>query len=88
MNSKIAAEIQAEQDHGRAKYGRGPDDIEHDDSHSEDEWHMYIAEHNDRARLLTPVSRRQRLIAVAGLAVSAIEASDRQRLVANKQAEP
>jgi hypothetical protein len=49
---------------------------------------MYIAEHNDRARLLTPVSRRQRLIAVAGLAVSAIEASDRQRLVANKQAEP
>lgn len=75
----LAAEIRAEQDHGRSKYGRGPSDFEHDDRTPEGNWHHYIADHNTRASLATPMERRQHLVKVAGLAISAIEASDRSR---------
>ncbi len=77
MNDKISKEIQAEQDHGRTKYGNGPNDLEHDLSRSPDEWYDYINDHNARAFLAPPMDRRQHLIKVAGLAVSAIEAFDR-----------
>lgn len=78
MNKKISKEIQSEQDHGREKYGFGPDDFEHDDFNSEEVWRDCIKDHNERARLCPPMARRQHLIKVAGLAVSAIEALDRQ----------
>jgi hypothetical protein len=77
MNPRIAAEIQAEQNHGREKYGSGPDDFGHDDDHSYSDWHAYIDDHNNRARNSTPRERRQHLIKVAGLAVSAVESFDR-----------
>ena len=78
MNSKIAAEIQAEQAHGRKKYGRGEDDLKHDDSHGDWKWHQLISDHNQRAAQSTPYERRQHLIKLAGLAVSAVESFDRQ----------
>lgn len=78
MTHSIAKEIQAEQEHGRTKYGSGPDDFAHDDAHAESDWHLYIADHNERAKAATPMERRQYLIKVAGLAVSAIEAFDRK----------
>jgi len=79
MNTKIAAEIQAEQEHGREKYGIGPHDLEHDDAMDDAVWHNCIWDHNERARNSTPMERRQHLIKVAGLAVSAVEAFDRKR---------
>lgn len=79
MNPRIAKEIQAEQDHGRQKYGTGPKDFAHDDATPEDVWHNCIMGHNEQARQSTPMERRQHLIKVAGLAVSAIEAYDRKR---------
>lgn len=78
MNSKIAQEIQEEQNAGRQKYGRGPDDFEHDDSHKPHVWHACIEDHNKRAFYATPMERRQHLVKVAGLAVSAIESFDRK----------
>lgn len=32
--SSILSEIRSEQEHGRQKYGRGPNDLAHDDQHS------------------------------------------------------
>jgi hypothetical protein len=77
MTPEIAAEIQAEQNHGREKYGDGPDDFMHDDLVSDSLWHCCIGDHNQRARHATPMDRRQHLIKIAGLAVSAIESFDR-----------
>lgn len=79
MNQKIAEEIQAEQCHGREKYGNGPDDIAHDDRTPESLWHDCIQDHNNRAREATPMECRQHLVKIAGLAVSAIESFDRKR---------
>lgn len=79
MNAKIAAEIQAEQEHGREKYGKGPNDFEHDDAHPVRLWHICIEDHNERAETATPMERRQYLVKLAGLAVSAIESYDRKR---------
>ncbi|HEX3800283.1 MAG TPA: hypothetical protein VH413_16425 [Verrucomicrobiae bacterium] len=79
MNRKIAQEIQAEQNHGRQKYGRGPHDFRHDDRHTQKDWHLFIVDHNERAESATPLERRQYLIKVAGLAVSAVECFDRKR---------
>jgi len=76
-NTKLLKEIRAEQEHGRQKYGRGKDDIEHDNRQPESVWHDCIQDHNNRAREATPLDRRQHLIKIAGLAVSAIEAFDR-----------
>jgi hypothetical protein len=81
MTPKIAKEIQREQDHGRAKYGRGPKDLAHDDRHSLADWHIFIFRHNKRAGDSTPMERRQYLIKVAGLAVSAVESFDRQSTI-------
>lgn len=78
MNIKIAQEIQAEQDHGRQKYGGDPNNVAHDDVHLPGDWHEFIEDHNRRGRHATPMERRQHLIKVAGLAVSAIEAFDRK----------
>lgn len=78
MTPKLAAQIQSEQDHGREKWGRGADDYAHDDATPEKAWHDYIAAHNERARCATPMERRQHLIKLAGLTVSAIEAFDRR----------
>lgn len=80
MTEMILAEIMAEQEHGRAKYGRGPHDFEHDDNQDDAVWHACISDHNERAKLGTPIERRQHLIKVAGLAVSAVEACDRKRV--------
>jgi hypothetical protein len=79
MNPQIAEEIQAEQEHGRSKYGTGPDDFVHDDAMDDSVWHQCIWDHNERARWSTPMERRQHLIKLAGLAVSAVEAFDRKR---------
>lgn len=79
MNAKIAKQIQAEQDHGRRKYGRGPKDYAHDDAHTGDEWQDFIQDHAEMLFLATPQEYRQRLVKVAGLAVSAIESFDRKR---------
>lgn len=78
MNQKIAEAIQAEQNHGRQKYGGSTDNFEHDDATNNSVWHNCIFEHNERARQSTPMERRQHLIKVAGLAVSAVEAFDRK----------
>ena len=78
MNDKIAAEIQSAQDHGRQKYGGHPQNFAHDDTHTDGEWAAYIADHNERAFHGTPMERREHLIKVAGLAVSAIESLDRK----------
>lgn len=77
MSPEISAEIQKEQEHGRMKWGGHSHNLDHDDSISERNWHDYIENHNERARLGTPMERRQHLIKVAGLAISAIEAYDR-----------
>lgn len=69
----VLAEILTEQQHGRQKYGGHPDNTALDDSHTEDEWASYIADHNERARITTPMERRQHLVKVAGLALSAID---------------
>lgn len=82
MTKKIAKEIQAEQEHGRTKYGRGPNDFAHDDGLEEWTWHSCISDHNHRAETGTPRERRQHLIKVAGLAVSAVEAFDRKTAAA------
>jgi hypothetical protein len=78
MNAIIAEQIQAEQEHGRTKYGAGPNDFSHDDNNDDSIWCRCIADHNQRAFEATPMERRQHLIKVAGLAVSAIEAFDRK----------
>ncbi len=75
----LIEEIQAEQDHGRSKYGFGPNDFAHDDSQPDNVWHRCIADHNERAKQGTPMERRQHLVKVAGLAISAIESFDRKR---------
>jgi hypothetical protein len=79
MTPKIADEIQAEQEHGRQKYGSGPNDLAHDDAHSPDVWFYLIGDHNRRSLGTTPMERRAHLIKLAGLAVSAIESLDRKR---------
>lgn len=79
MNTKIASEIQAEQDHGRQKYGHGPNDFEHDDNHTAVDWYEMIMSHASKICYETPMDGRQRLVKVAGLAVSAIEVIDRKR---------
>lgn len=79
MSPELAREIQLEQDHGRSKYGDGPEDFEHDDHHVAKDWHIWIREHNERGEYATPMDRRQHLIKVAGLAISAVESFDRQR---------
>jgi len=78
MNLNLAAEIQKEQEHGRQKYGSGPADFAHDDRNSDAAWANCIADHNQRALHSTPMERRQHLVKVAGLAVSAIESFDRK----------
>lgn len=79
MTDAIAKEIQAEQENGRQKYGLGANDLAHDDGVTEHTWQVCIADHNTRARYAPPMERRQHLVKVAGLAVSAIEAFDRKR---------
>ncbi len=78
MNGNIANEIQAAQDHGRSKYGSGPNDYAHDDAHSDLDWHVFIERHNRLGEQATPRERREYLIKVAGLAVSAVESFDRK----------
>lgn len=78
MTPKLAEEIQAAQCHGRQKYGTGPNDLAHDDQNPDSVWHDCIQDHNNRAREATPVCRRDHLIKLAGLAVSAIESYDRK----------
>lgn len=80
MSPEIAHQIQLEQDHGREKWGDGPDDFAHDDATPLEMWHRYIDDHNERGRLATPMEQRQELVKIAGLAVSAIEAIDRKEL--------
>jgi hypothetical protein len=82
MNLKISEQIQAEQNHGREKWGNGADDVSQDDANTDSEWHSFIGDHNARAKVATPMDRRQHLIKLAGLAVSAIEAIDRRLLTA------
>lgn len=79
MNAKIAKQIQAEQDHGRQKYGKGPKDYAHDDAHTMDEWQIFLTTHTRRMSFETPQEQRQRLVKIAGLAVSAIESFDRKK---------
>jgi len=79
MNARIAKQIQAEQDHGRQKWGSGPKDYAHDDEHSLDDWCGMIETHNEQAECSTPQEYRQEMVKVAGLAVSAIESFDRNR---------
>lgn len=76
---KLEGEIRVEQEHGRTKYGSGPNDFAHDDAHHDGLWHECIYDHNSRARCGTPLERRQHLIKVAGLAISAIESFDRKQ---------
>ncbi len=78
MNAKLAREIQAAQDHGRSKYGRGPKDYAHDDEHSNGDWVNMIANHNANASTSTPMEARE-YFKIAGLAVSAVESHDRKR---------
>jgi len=78
MNAQIASEIQTEQDHGRQKYAGRPNNFRHDDCHTDEEWAAYIADHNERAKIAPPMERRQHLIKVAGLAISAVESIDRK----------
>lgn len=79
MNAKIAAEAQAEQDHGRSKHGSGPNDFEHDDNHTDSDWEWMIRNHNQLALVSLPQERRQHLIKIIGLATSAVESLDRKR---------
>ncbi len=79
MNDKLKKEIEDEQAHGRCKYGLGPEDFSHDDIVPNIVWHNCIDDHNKRAEQATPMDRRQHLIKVAGLAISALEAFDRRR---------
>ena len=79
MNPEIASQIQAEQNHGRQKYGGRPDNYRHDDSHEMEHWNDFIAGHVERLDHDGPEEWRQRLIKIAGLAVSAIESFDRKR---------
>ena len=79
MTIEIANEIQLEQDHGRQKYGFNCLDYAHDDAHSDEIWYQCIQDHNSRAIHTTPCERRQHLIKVAGLAISAVEAFDRKQ---------
>jgi len=83
MNAQIICEIQREQEHGRTKYGSGPNDLAHDDAMPDEMWHRCIDDHNLRADKSTPMERRQHLIKVAGLAVSAIESFDRKLVLDN-----
>lgn len=78
MNPQITAEIQTEQEHGRSKYGSGPNDFEHDDRNSDSIWTDCIRRHTINAEYSTPMERRQHLVKIAGLAVSAIESFDRK----------
>lgn len=79
MTREIAEQIQAEQEHGRTKYGSGPDYLQHDDGVPNEIWHECIDEHNERGMAATPMDRRQHLIKIAGLAVSAIESFERKQ---------
>jgi len=79
MIEKLKLQIEAEQAHGREKYGGDPKNLAHDDNLLWRVWHECIADHNHRAELATPMERRQHLVKVAGLAISAIEAFDRNR---------
>ena len=78
MNTKLLKEIQDEQDHGRQKYGKGPLDFDHDDALTNADWHACILRHNDLAVTSTPLDRREHLVKIAGLAISAIESHDRK----------
>lgn len=76
----ILAEIRDEQEHGRDKYGSGPHDFSHDDGHIPSDWLDMIEDHRQRARFETPMEWRQRMIKIAGLAVSAVESFDRKQV--------
>lgn len=83
VNIKLYSEIRSEQEHGRSKYGNGPNDFKHDDANTDELWHACIADHTRRAACATPMERRQHLLKVAGLAISAIEAFDRKATLAS-----
>ena len=78
ISAEIQAAIQAEQEAGRQKYGKDANNFAHDDCTPDAAWHGYIADHNERAKESTPMERRQHLLKVAGLAISAVEAFDRK----------
>lgn len=79
MNPKLNAQAQTEQNHGRQKYGKGPDDFEHDDRHTAEEWIAFINDKLAQAIISPgPMEYRQRMIQVLGLAASAVEAFDRK----------
>lgn len=79
MNPKLSEEIQAEQNHGRTKYGLGPNDFAQDDATPDIKWTDYMRRHLDYAEQALPMERRQQLIKIAGLCVSAVESFDRKR---------
>lgn len=79
MSPQLAREIQDAQNHGRQKYGNGPDDFAHDDAHENGTWYKCIEDHNARSMETFPMDRREHLVKLAGLAVSAIESFDRKR---------
>ena len=72
----IFEEIRAEREVQDAEWG-GP---EHDDAHSQHDWHEYIRIHNRRSiRGKKTDSYRHQLIRVAALAVAAIQSFDRRQ---------
>jgi hypothetical protein len=74
MSTSIYDEIRDERAYQDAKWG-GPD---HDDDHGEEEWFDYIEEYAQGYRGKTRnLSSRARLIAIAALAVAAVESMDR-----------
>jgi hypothetical protein len=76
---KLILEIRSAQAHGREKYGGDPNNLAHDDATPDGRWNDYIEDHNERAKAGTPMERREHLVKVAGLAMSAIEAFDRNQ---------
>ena len=78
MTNALTNEIQAEQEFHRKKYG------------SDLDWFCCIRNHNSLAVFCdnTPLERRQHLIEVAALAVSAIETIDMKLAPANAGAAP
>ena len=79
MTPAIATEIQLQQEHGRQKYGGSVVNYDHDDALTESEWLYLIDSKTIDASYATPQEFRHKMIQIAGLAISAVEAFDRKQ---------
>lgn len=85
LGGRGMAELVAEIQHGRQKWG-GENPDAHDDAHGSSDWERFIRDKTEQATHATPMEWRARMLQVASLAMSAVRSFDRQEATTKKAA--